>query len=214
LAFSWLGFQLIIDGLKEKKDEEDLQASIYIKYGFGFLMGSLATASWEVYNWYKVYHPREDLNPSLAFKDMPFEAIAGNLLTFLTFLCLGLSILFISWTVERDVQQKKIPYLTIALIVAEVFMAIGIVVISILPVVIVLWLIAMILSLINVLGAYLKIILNTQGQIRKKVSFIFIGLLGTFGCIGLRDFFEVNFMFNFAGAIFILVLYRGIAKIK
>jgi len=60
----------------------------------------------------------------------------------------------------------------------------------------------------------LKIILSTRGRIRKKVLFIFFGLLGTFGFIGLRDFFELNFIFNFLGLGFIIMLYKGIAKIK
>jgi hypothetical protein len=210
ITFFLLGFRLIYHSFEAKKNQEAVKSKIMVNYGLGLIMGGLATLGWEFYHWYRKLNPSDSWEKIFVIEDFPIDLISGTYFTWGTFLCLGFSIMFMSLTVERDVQQRKMPYLTYFLILMQSLILLGLFVLVILPYVLIVWIAVLVLTVINIGVAYLKIIFASTGSVRKKATIILIGIVLTFAVIGLRDFILPNFVPNALGCIFAVVMYKGI----
>jgi hypothetical protein len=138
---------------------------------------------------------------------LPFSA---QTLSFVTFTALGFSLVFMSWTVEKNVQNRKVPYLTYFLLANQGALIVGIFVPALLYVVIFTWIASLALVAVNIAFAYIKATAASTGQLRKKSLFILFGLLFTFTFIILRDYVRPNFVGNFVVICFMIFLYKGL----
>ncbi len=210
LCFLGVGIKLLLDAQKIKPENEKL-AHIYENYGFGLCIGGVATVAWKIYHWYFQLNLSERWKQTFRFENMPANLqLSNNYLTWVTFTALGLSIVFMSNTIERDVQQKKIPYFTLSLIFMQIALIIGILVPRALLVIFLTWVAVVIFTVFNIFITYIKMLINTTGEVRKKAIFILVGLILAFGLIGLRDFIRPEYIGNGLGVIGIFMLFQGI----
>ncbi len=100
------------------------KAKIYRNYASGLLFGGLGIGIWAIYHNIYDSDPYVWWSNALTIPNLPTTFISNNLLILISFFCLGGSIVFISNTVERDIQQKRHPYFTELLILME-FLLLG-----------------------------------------------------------------------------------------
>ena len=208
IIFFAVGFKMIYDGIKTK-DINEFEAYMMKGYGFGFVLGGLATIAWKIYDYYNETNPAEEWEKVFTL-DIGSKVFGSNLLSFLTFFCLGFSILFISLTVERTVQKKPIPYFTYALIVAEALFIVAMAVPSIALYIIYVWIAILVVAGVNCVITYVKLILSTTGVLRKKALWVFLGIFLTFATLTLRNFVLPNTPINALAIVFIFVSYHGV----
>jgi hypothetical protein len=220
IVFFYLAVLLLIQRKKETQNNESMKAQIYLNYGLGLLIGGVAATIWVVYRTLRLENPMVTWSEALNFSEMPIEGITANLLFLITLVCLGGSVVFISNTVERNIQRKQKPHFTYLLILME-FLIIGVTSLlkmygnstaldGVFIMTFWIWIVIFLLTGINVLLTYLKLVIQTTGIIRRKSGIIFIGALFTFVLIGLRDFIHPQFIASLLGAVFAIVLYKGI----
>ncbi len=211
LAFSYCSYRFLRRSKIEKEENEEIKAHILMNYGLGLTAGALATLVWEIFHWYRIMSPRDNWENVFEFKDMPIEIFSANYLSFLTMLCLGLAIMFLSNTVERDVQNKKIPYFTYFLMSMEALLFLGIFVPVILVVVIYIWIISLALSGINIIASYVKVVKHVTGVVKKNVLKLAIGLTLTYTILPMRIFISPEYVANLIVLISLYVMYDGIS---
>jgi len=217
-----LGILLLLRGRNENKNPERKGvASKYNNYGYGLICGGIATCSWQVFQWWRAADPEVTWSGTLSFTSMPMWVLGGalsqNLLTFVSLACIGGSLSFMSNTIERDIQKKKIPYLTYALWIAELAIIAFAFLVTMAPdliivfgVIIYAWVVALVLVGVNIFITYLKVCIQTTGILRKKSIIIIVSLLLTFGGMILRAYIKPDLLANAIGAIFALCLYKGL----
>jgi hypothetical protein len=208
ICFFAVGLKMVHDGIKAK--EINVYEAYMMKgYGFGFVLGGLATCAWKFYDYYLETNPAEEWE-KVFILDIGSEVFGSNLLSFVTFFCLGFSILFISLTVERTVQKKPIPYYTYSLIVAETLFIVAMAVPTIALYIIYVWIAILVVAGINCVFTYVKLILSTTGILRKKALWVFLGIFLTFATLALRNFVLPNTPINVLAIVFIFVSYHGV----
>jgi hypothetical protein len=201
---------LLVESRRVGKDNP-IRGNILKNYSAGLVFGGVGTGAWEVWHWVGYYVPSNSWADYLAFQGMPsFLPFSAQTLSFVTFTALGFSLVFMSFTVEKSVQNRKIPYLTYFLLANQGALIVGIFVPALLYVVIFTWIASLALVAVNIAIAYTKAMAASTGQLRKKSIFILFGLLFTFLFIILRDYVRPNFVGNFVVIIFMIVLYKGL----
>jgi len=125
---------------------------------------------------------------------------------------LGFSVLFMSLAVEKDVLQRKVPWMTLHLFVVTC----SLIPLSFIPIALVIaiiwWIVALAIAIINVSLTYLNMIIKSQGAIRKITSYVLFGFLGTYLFVIFRDFTTVEFIFNGLAIVSAVVFLYGITK--
>ncbi|MFX0101321.1 MAG: hypothetical protein ACFFCS_17235 [Candidatus Hodarchaeota archaeon] len=209
---------LLRDSKKEKKEDRKVKAHIYRNYAIAFFFGGIVTFIWEIYHWYDRLTPELSWNNPLRFEGMPIPGFSENVLSFMTILSLGLSILFMSYTVEKSIQQKKIAYLSYFLMATEVANIIVAVISQVNPafmpalsICIYVWIGALALAAINVVVTYIKIARTTTGKLKKQAINIVFSLLITFLVISIgRVYVQPELIANAVCSVAAIWLYKSI----
>nr|MDO8108702.1 hypothetical protein [Candidatus Sigynarchaeota archaeon] len=211
-TFFYFGMKLLFDARQARKENQASKTHMFKNYGIGFLFGGFTTGIWEVYHWYTRLDPSEVWIQPLAFEQMPDVPIfSKNLLSFVTFVALGFSILFMSNTVEKMVQGKKIPFFTYILLVAELLVISCIFIPVILLYVVYIWIGTLALAAVNVIITYIKVSRITTGQLKKQALSILISLIVMYLSISLvRIYVQPEFIGNISCTIFTICLYSSL----
>ena len=210
ITFFSFGIALLIFGHQKKKEEEEHKAHIANNWGFGLITGGFATLTWEILGWYTEFHPEENWNSIFEFPGMPVVWIYAHYLTFISLIGLGLSLLFMSNSVERDVQQKKIPRLTFFLLFMEIMLIAGILFVAILEIIIYVWIFAVALAAFNIFATFGKLVKQTTGDMQKQAIMVLLGIFLSYISLVLRDFIRPDYLMNFMGMIGVYILYKGV----
>ncbi len=211
-VFFLFGAKLLLDARQARKEKQVSKTHMYKNYGIGLFFGGLTTFIWEVYHWYARLDPAETWLQPLVFNDMPDVPIfSKNILSFVTFMALGFSIMFMSNTVEKMVQNKKIPIFTYILLVMELLMIGCIFFPSVFIYVFYPWVIALGLDAANVLITYLRVAHMTTGDLKKQAMSIMFYLLFLYLCISLvRTLVVPEWVGNILSSFFIIGLYKNL----
>ncbi len=199
--------KLVYDSRKRKEDNPH-EAHMMKSYGLGFLFGSIATFAWQIYDYYVEANPNEEWKGIFEL-DIGSPVFGDNILSFATFFCLGFSIVFISNTVERDVQRRK-PILTNILIFAECLFLVAMFYPVIALYIIYAWIVVLSITGVNIVITYIKLIWSTTGEVKKKALFVFLGVFLTFASLAMRNFILPNMIPNAIGVFFIYVTYFAV----
>ncbi|MEX2684827.1 MAG: hypothetical protein Q6373_024855 [Candidatus Sigynarchaeota archaeon] len=210
--FLYFGIKLFGDARQALKENQPSKRHIYNNYGISFLFGTLTTAVWEVYHWYARLEPSESWLQPLSFSQMPdFPIFSANILSFVSFASLGFSVIFMSNTVEKIVQNRKVPLFTYILFAMEALVIACIFVPAILLYVFYVWLGTLLLASINVLATYIKVARITSGDLKKQAILITVCLLTLYLSISLvRTLVVPEFVANILSTIFIFGLYNSL----
>jgi hypothetical protein len=211
-VFFYFGMKLLLDARQARKENQLSKTHMYKNYGIGFFFGGITTLVWEIYHWYARLDATESWIQPLKFDAMPdIPIFSKNLLSFVTFMSLGFSIMFMSNTVEKMVQNKKIPIFTYILLAMELLMIGCIFIPQILLFVFYPWVIALILDAANVLITYLKVAHITSGGLKKQAISIFLYLLLLYVSISLvRTLVVPEFAGNILSSFFVVGLYNSL----
>lgn len=210
VLFFTFAIMLFIESRRTGK-ENPIRGNILKNYSFGLAFGGIGTGVWEAWHWAGHYVPSDRWANYVMFEGMPsFLPFSAQYLSFVTFTALGFSLVFMSFTVEKSVQNRKVPYLTYLLLANQAALIVGIFVPVLLYVVIFTWIGSLALVAVNIAIAYIKATMASTGQLRKKSLFILFGLLLTFSFIILRDYILPNFVGNFVVIAFMILLYKGL----
>ncbi len=211
-VFFLFGAKLLLDSRRARKEDQVSKAHMYKNYGIGLFFGGFTTFIWEIYHWYARLDPSESWIQPLSFEAMPdIPIFSKNLLSFVTFMSLGFSIIFMSNTVEKMVQNRKIPIFTYILLAMELLMIGCIFVPDILLYVFFPWVIALGLDAANVLITYLRVAHMTSGNLKRQATSIFIYLLLLYLCISLmRTLVVPEFVGNILSSICTIGLYTSL----
>ena len=120
IVFFYLTALILIHRKKEMLNNEPMKAQVYLNYELGLLIGGVAATIWVVYRTIRSENPTIWWSEALDFAELPIEGISTSLLILITLVCLGGSVVFISNTVERNIQRKQKPTFTYLLIVMEI----------------------------------------------------------------------------------------------
>lgn len=210
IAFFTFGILLLWD-FKQTKEENKIRAEIYLNYGIGLIIAGIAVASWKVYHWYRMLNPSDVWVQVFVWKTAPENFLfSSTIFTFFTFLALGFSIIFISYTVEINVQQRKKPIMTIILFAMEILIIFGTIFTQIINILIYIWIVVLIFTGLNIVYTYIVLIKKSTGIVRKKAIFTIIGISLVFAFIGLREFIIPEFICNATGFVSMFLFYAGL----
>lgn len=202
---------LLVRDFKKTKVEDKIRAEIYLNYGIGLIIAGFALASWKVYHWYRILYPSDTWLQSFIWADAPEDFLfSSSIFVFFTFVALGFSIFFISYTVENNVQQRKKPILTILLLIMEVMLIMGTVFTQIINIVIFIWIVVLILTGLNIVFTYALLIKSSAGIVRKKAIFTILGITLAFAFLALREFIIPEFICNATGCFSLFLFYSGL----
>ncbi|MEX2680944.1 MAG: hypothetical protein Q6373_005045 [Candidatus Sigynarchaeota archaeon] len=223
MMFFIFGFMLLYKAMKERKNpDRQGKAHSYMNYAWGLIAGGIGMFAWQFSAFWSALDPAFDWSGIMAFNAMPTWVLGGilttNVLTFLTFICLGSSLMFMSNTIEKDIQNKKIPYLTFFLLITEVLIIVFAFVLLVAPglkdvlgVIIYVWVVALGLVGVNIVLTYIKVARQSTGILRKKAIIILVSLLVTFmSILLLRNFFNPQFLANSLASFFVIGIYYGL----
>jgi hypothetical protein len=137
------------------------------------------------------------------------------ILSFATFVSLGFSIMFMSNTVERKVQNKKIPIFTYILLVAELLMLAGLLVPEMLLIVTYPWIAALLLAAFNVLATYIKVARITTGALKRQAISVLLYLTALYLSMALlRVLINPELFANALSSIFVIGLYNSLKSAR
>ncbi|HME53889.1 MAG TPA: hypothetical protein VKM55_16810 [Candidatus Lokiarchaeia archaeon] len=217
-----VGFVLLIRSRKEQKQpDRKVIAHVYRNFAYGLIAGGIATFVWQLWGWLWASYPILNWINALSFSLIPPWVLGGvlsqNILTFMTLVCLGASIAFMSNSIEKDIQNRKVPFLTYIMLIAEMLiitLAIVIVYVPLLTVafgiIIYAWVGSMLLIAANIIITYIKVIVQSTGMLRKKTLIVMISVLLIFVGLIVRGFIRPDFIANAIAACSTLVFYKGI----
>ncbi len=208
--FFAVSITLFVKAKKEKEAEEEIKAHILNNYGFGLFCGGIATLVWEIYHWYRELHPEDRWVGYFIFEFEPIENFSTNYLSFVSLIALGLAILFMSNTIEKDVQQKKIPYFTYFLVLMEGLLILGMFIPIILTWIMYIWIVSVALAGLNLLYSYIMVIRQVSGPVKTKTLKLVIGLFVTYLIVPMRVYIFPEFIPNMIASIFMMVMYEGL----
>lgn len=213
-AFIFFGARLLLDAREAGKGGKPSKKHMYNNYSIAYFFGGLTTLLWELYRWYQRLDPTETWIRPFRFEQMPVEQIpifSENIFSFVTFVSLGFSIMFMSNTVERVVQNKKVPILTYILLVAELLMVACIFLPGMILFVVYPWIGAIALVSFNILATYIKVARMTTGNLRQQAISILLSLTALYLSISLvRVLVQPEFVGNAMSTIFAIWLYSSI----
>jgi hypothetical protein len=204
------GSALLIRNRAERKRTQ-------FNYGLGLIAGGVATFVWKAFYYWRDSDPLVNWNQYFSYPEMPnVLGFSSNTLAFVSFVCLGLSLGFMSNTVEKDIQNKKIPVFTYFLVLTELaivifafLLKISIILQGTFTVIMYVFIGAFIAVAINLLITYIKLVSQT-GNLKRKALLIMISLSLTVGGVILREFLRPVFVPNMMATVFTLVLYKAI----
>lgn len=211
-VFFYFGVKLLRDARQASRENLESKKHVYKNYGIAFFFGVLTTSVWEVYHWYARLDVTSSWLKPLEFARMPdLPLFTANILSFVTFVSLGFSIIFMSNTVERMVQSKKVPILTYLLLAVELLMVACIFVPDILLYVFFAWIGVLFLAAINILLTYIKIARITSGALKRQAIWITTCLVALYLSISLgRTLVTPEILGNVLSTIFIIGLYNSL----
>lgn len=211
-VFFYFGVKLIRDARQALKENQASKKHIYNNYGIAFFFGTLTTSVWEVYHWYARLDPSSSWLQPLNFEQMPdLPIFSKNILSFVSFVSLGFSIIFMSNTVEKMVQNKKFPIFTCILLSVELLMVACIFIPGILLYVFYVWIGALILASFNVIATYIKVARITSGDLKRQAILITVCLLSLYLSISLvRTLVQPELVGNILSTVFIVGLYNSL----
>ncbi len=210
--FFYFGVRLLRDARQAMKEGQASKRHIYNNYGIAFFFGGLTTSVWEVFHWYTRIDPSSSwLNP-LNYEQMPdLPIFSKNILSFVTFVALGFSIIFMSNTVEKMVQNKRVPIFTYILLAVEVLMVGCIFMPEILFYVFWVWVAALVLAAANIILTYGKVARITSGDLKRQAISIMLFLLTLYVSISLvRTLVQPELLGNILSTILIIGLYNSL----
>jgi hypothetical protein len=190
----------------------------YLNYGLGLIAGGVATFVWKAFYYWRSSDPLVIWNQYFSYPEMPnVLGFSSNALAFVSFICLGLSLVFMSNTVEKDIQQRKIPFFTYLLLLSELAIVVfafllkaSIALQDVFTVIMYVFIGAFIVVAANLLFTYIKLAVQTTGDVKRKAILIMISLALTVGGLVLREFLRPVFIPNMMGTVFTLVFYKAI----
>ncbi|NMC08027.1 MAG: hypothetical protein GYA24_22675 [Candidatus Lokiarchaeota archaeon] len=205
------GFALILQYRADRK-------RTYLNYGLGLIAGGVATVVWKAYYYWRGSDPFVTWNKTFSYPEMPdVLGFTSNVLAFVSFVSLGLSLMFISNTVEKDIQNRKIPFFTYFLLLSELavitfafLLKISIELQGTFTVIMYVFIGAFIAVAGNLLFTYIKLAVQTTGIVKRKAIIIIVSLGLTVVGLVLREFLRPVFIPNMMGTVFTLVFYRAI----
>jgi hypothetical protein len=211
-VFFFYGVKLLLDARQARKEGHASKTHVYNNYGIAFFLGGIATLLWEIYHWYEALDASVAWIQPLKFEQIPnLPILSQNILSFVTFVSLGFSILFMSNTVEKKIQNKKIPIFTYILLVAELLVVGCVLVPAIFLFVFYPWIVALLLTAANILITYLKVARITSGSLRKQAVTIFSFLLALYLCISLVRILVIpEFVGNALSTVFAIGVYNSL----
>ncbi|MFX0098587.1 MAG: hypothetical protein ACFFCS_03330 [Candidatus Hodarchaeota archaeon] len=216
VAFFILCIALFRASRKEQKEDRKVKAKIYRNYGLALFFGGLVTCVWTVYNWIRYFTPSLAWSNPLEFNAMPIDVFGTNILAFVSFLAVGLSMASMSYTVEKDIQQKKYPYFTIFLMAMEianiVFAFITEANLELIPVYAVImwiWIGSAIVAAANILITYAKIVKTSAGRLKKQAIHIMFSLTLAYVFLICRLFINPEFIANGGAALMAYWFYKS-----
>ncbi len=223
MMFFLLGFALLYKAIKARKNpDRKVIAHSYMNYAWGLIAGGIGTFAWQFTSFWSALDPAFDWSGITAYKAMPAWVLGGvlstNVLTFLTLICLGGSLFFMNNTIEKDIQNRKVPYLTYFLLVTELAIIAFAFVLPIAPdlkdvlgVIVYVWVVALALVGVNIVATYIKLARQSTGMLRKKSLILVISLLVTFmSILLLRNFVNPQFIANSLASFFVIGIYSGL----
>jgi hypothetical protein len=192
----------------------------YLNYGLGLIAGGVATFVWKAFYYWRGSDPFVNWNKTFLYPEMPnVLGFTGNVLSFVSFVSLGLSLMFMSNTVEKDIQNKKIPFFTyflllleLAVIVFAFLLKLSIELQSTFTVIMYAFIGAFLAVAANLVFTYIKLAVQTTGIVKRKAILIILSLGLTIGGVVLREFLRPVFIPNMMGTVFTLVFYKAITK--
>ena len=207
-----VGFSLLIRNKAERK-------RTYTNFGLGLIMGGVAPLLWRIYQYWRASDARVSWYNLFSFQEMPTNILgfAGNVLSFVSFICLGAALLFMSYTLERDIQKRKIPILTYLLVIMEVaiigfalLLKVTLAVQGVFVIIIYAWIGVLVLVGANIAVAYIRLAAVSTGAVRRKAVIIVISVLGTYLSIVLREYLRPLFVPNLMACMFALIMYKAL----
>jgi magnesium-transporting ATPase (P-type) len=157
------------------------------------------------------------------FPSWVLGGVASNILAFVTFACIGGSLIFMSNTLERDIQQRKVPFFTYFLLATEIaIIAFGAgtavalntsafsIVQTLLGVIVYVWVVSLVLVALNIVIAYIKVAAQATGSLRSRAVLLLVSLLVVFVVLVLREFINPPFLPDGIGILFAFGLYKGV----
>jgi hypothetical protein len=206
------GIALVIRYRAERK-------RMHLSYGLGLIAGGIAAFAWKAFYYWRVSDPFANwIHDYFSYPEMPnVLGFTQNVLAFVSFACLGLSVVFISLTVEKDIQHKKVPFFTYLLVITELTMIgfafllkISVELQDAFVVILYVFVGVFIVVAANILFTYIKLSVQTTGSLKRKAILVTISLtLAVVGMV-LREFIRPVFIPNMMATVFALVFYRSI----
>jgi len=223
MMFFLLGAALLYKALKARQNpDRKVIAHSYMNYAWGLIAGGIGMFAWQFTAFWSALDPTFDWSGIMAFNAMPTWVLGGvltsNVLTFLTLVCMGASLMFMSNTIEKDIQNKKVPYLTFFLLITEALIIAFAFVLLVAPalsdvlgVIVYVWVVALALVGVNIVATYIKLARASTGMLRKKSLVLLISLLVTFmSILLLRNFVNPQFIANSLASFFVIGIYVGL----
>jgi hypothetical protein len=217
-TFIFFGVRLLLDARQAEKESKPSKKHMYKNYSIAYFFGGLTTLVWELYRWYQRLDPTETWIQPFKFEQMPVEQIpifSENIFSFVTFVSLGFSIMFMSNTVERVVQNKKVPIFTYILLVAELLMVACLILPGMILFIVYPWIGAIALAAFNILATYIKVAHMTTGNLRRQAISILLCLTALYLSISLvRVLVQPELVGNALSTIFAIGLYSSIKTVR
>lgn len=212
IMFFYFGMKLIFDARQAKKERQPSKPHIYKNYGIGLIFGGIATGVWEIFHWYARLDPSSTWFNPLEIAQMPNNPIISkNILSFVTFISLGFSLVFISNTVEKMVLSRKVPILTYLLVATEILLISCMFVPTLLIYFFYPWIVTLALAAINIIITYIRVAHVATGRLKQQAINIVITLTAMYLSIALvRILVQPEYIGNIVCIIFMIGLYKSL----
>jgi hypothetical protein len=179
VAIGLLTVFLAVRSFQYHKKDEIQKEMVLRRYSIAMFYAFLNYFLWEIDKWYKKdlnaeFFPRIEIGGELFLGFLLGEGY--EVIQILFFTLIGIVIVFLDLVIEKQVKKKKSPKISLNLFFASLSLMLGWIV-PIFDICFIWWVISLFIALMEFVGTYLKVIIQSSGYIRRKAIMLLIGMI-------------------------------------